>query len=122
MSMENPNVHIIGHSGNPSFPIYEEEVVKKAKEKDIMIELNNSSFVSSRKGSDVYCTKIAKLCKECGTRVVMGSDAHTCFHIGEFSEVINLLKSIQMPEKLVMNTSKKKFIEYLKNKNKLIDV
>jgi putative hydrolase len=120
--MDNSNIHIIGHSGNPVFPIDEEAVVKKAKEKDVMIELNNSSFVSSRKGSDVICTRIAKLCKKYGTKVMIGSDAHTCFHIGKFDEVIKLLKGIDMPEELIMNKSKKEIIGYLKNKGKLNDV
>lgn len=120
--MDNPNVHIIGHPGNPAFPIDEDAVVKKAKEKDIMIELNNSSFVTSRPGSKEVCKRIAKLCKKHGTKIMIGSDAHTCFHIGEFEEVKRLLKEIEMPEELIMNKSKNEIIEYLKNKGKLSDV
>lgn len=36
--MDNPNVHIIGHLGNPRFPIHEEELVKKAKEKIYLLK------------------------------------------------------------------------------------
>lgn len=117
--MDNPNVHIIGHSGNPAFPIFQEEVVKKAKEKDVLIELNNSSFVSSRKGSDVNCTQIAELCKKYGVKIIIGSDAHTCFNIGEFDVVHKLLQNIDMPMELVMNTDEFKLLKYLKKKGKL---
>lgn len=120
--MDNPNIHIIGHPGNPAFPIDEEKVLKKAKEKDILIELNNSSFVSSRKGSDVNCIRIAKLCKEMGVKVIAGSDAHTCFHIGEFSEVIKVLKEVNMPDELIVNRNKSIILEYLRNKGKLKDL
>ena len=56
-AMDNSNLHILGHIGNPKFPIYEEEIVKRAKEKNILIEINNKSFSVKRKGSDVICKK-----------------------------------------------------------------
>jgi len=120
-AMENPNVHIIGHSGNPAFPIWEEEIVKKAKEKDILIEINNGSF-GSRKGSKENCITIASLCKQYGTKIVLGSDAHTCFQIGKFDNADKLLTEIGMPEELIMNTEPEKIIKYLKNKGKLLDI
>jgi len=117
--MENPNVHIIGHSGNPVFPIFQEAMVKKALEKDILIELNNSSLMGSRKGSEGNCRNIAKLCKEYGVKIIIGSDAHTCFHIGEFDMVHRLLEEINMPEELIMNNDEFKLLKYLKKKGKL---
>ncbi|SHH92530.1 putative hydrolase [Clostridium collagenovorans DSM 3089] len=117
--MENPYVDIIGHSGNPAFPIHLEEFVKKAKEKNKIIELNNSSFVTSRAGSEKNCIKIAKLCKEYGVRVVANSDAHYCGQIGKFDAVREVLKEIAMPEELIINTDYKEILRYLKAKGKL---
>ncbi|WP_459481032.1 phosphatase [Clostridium saccharoperbutylacetonicum] len=119
-AMENPNLHILGHIGNPKFPIYEEEIVKKAKEKNILIEINNKSFSVKRKGSDVICKKVALLCKEYGVKVVVGSDAHSCFAIGGFNEAEKLLKEVEMPESLIMNTNKEKIFNYLREKGKNI--
>lgn len=118
-AMDNPSVHIIGHSGNPAFPIFQEAMVKKALEKDVLIELNNSSLAGSRKGSEDNCAMIAKLCKEYGVKVIIGSDAHTCFHIGEFDLVHKLLEEINMPEELIMNNDEFKLLKYLKKKGKL---
>lgn len=120
--MENPYVHIIGHPGNPAYEIYEEQIVKKAKEKNILIEINNSSFIHSRKGSASNCIKIAKLCKDYGVKIIGGTDSHFCFHIGVFDEVREVLKSIKMPEELIMNAKEEKIIEYLKEKGKLKDI
>lgn len=117
-AMENSLVDIIGHSGNPLFPIYEEVVVKKAKEKNILIEINNGSF-RSRPGSKENCTKIAELCRLHNVKVILGSDAHTCFDIGEFSLAESILNSVNMPEDLVMNTDENKILQYLKEKGKL---
>jgi len=118
--MDNPNVHILGHIGNPKFPIDEEAVVKKAKEKNILIEINNKSFSVKRKGSDKVCKKVALLCKKYGVKVVLGSDAHSCFVIGGFNEADNMLKEVDMPEELIMNTSKDKLFEFLRMKGKNI--
>ncbi|QGU96213.1 phosphatase [Clostridium bovifaecis] len=121
-AMDNPYVDIIGHSGNPQFPIYEEEIVKKAKEKNVLIEINNSSFKTSRKGSEPICAKIAELCKVSGTKVILGTDSHICFTIGEFDKVGELMERIGMPEELIMNTDHRKLISYLKSKGKLKDI
>ncbi|WP_102399066.1 phosphatase [Haloimpatiens massiliensis] len=120
--MDNPYVDIIGHPGNPSFPIYEEEIVKKAKEKNILLEINNSSFVSSRKGSEDTCSKIAKLCKKYGTRIIINSDAHFATAVGDFKEAEAILKSVGMPEELIINKSEKEVLNYLKNKGKVLDI
>jgi len=119
-AMDNPNVNILGHIGNPKFPIHEEEIVKKAIEKNILIELNNSSFVSSRLGSDVNCTKIVKLCKEFGQRIIVNSDAHFCYSIGNFSVAEKILKDVDMPEELIINTNRTMLIDFLHEKGKNI--
>ena len=118
--MDNPNVHILGHPGNPKFPIHAEEVVKKAKEKNILIEINNSSFVSSRKGSEKNCTKIASLCKENGVKIILNSDSHFAYRIGDFDAAVKMLKQIDMPEDLIINKSKEDLVNFLKSKGKYL--
>lgn len=119
-AMDNPNVHIIGHPGNPKFPIHEEELVKKAKDKNILIEINNSSFISSRVGSAKTCSKIAHLCKEHKVKIILNSDAHFCQRIGNFDAAIEVLKQVNMPEELIINRSKTEFLDFLRSKGKNI--
>ena len=115
-------VEIIGHLGNTNYQLNYETIIKKAKEKDIMIEINNSSLLgSSRIGSDVNCKKVALLCKEIGTKVILTSDAHINTCIGVFNKGIELLNEIQMPEELVMNDPEK-LIAHLKSKGRLSDL
>ena len=120
-AMDNENVMIIGHSGNPRYPIDAEKVVKKAKERDIIIELNNSSLAGSRVGSKENCIKIAKLCKKYKTKVIISSDAHFSYKVGEFSEVLKMIEEVEMPEELIMNYEEK-IISFLKEKGKLSDL
>lgn len=120
-AMDNEMVMIIGHSGNPYFPINAEEMVKKAKEKDIIIELNNSSLSGSRAGSEKNCFEIAKLCKKYNTKVIINSDAHFNHKIGEFQEILELIKELEIPEELFMN-DENRIISFLKGKGKLQDL
>lgn len=115
-------VEILGHLGNPNYELDYEAIVKKAKEKNIMIEINNSSLLgSSRVGSDVNCKKVALLCREIRTKVILTSDSHINTCIGVFNKGIELLEEIQMPKELVMNDPEK-LIAHLKSKGRLSDL
>ena len=119
--MENPLVDILGHIGNPQFPIYTEEVIKKAKEKNKLIEINNSSF-RSRPGSEENCKQVISLCKNLEVNIIINSDAHVCTQIGNFEVAHKLLQENSFPEELIMNTNKDKIINYLMRKGKLKDI
>ena len=115
-------VESLGQLGTPNYELDYEAIVKKAKEKNIMIEINNSSLLgSSRVGSDVNCKKVALLCREIGTKVILTSDSHINTCIGVFNKGIELLEEIQMPKELVMNDPEK-LIAHLKSKGRLSDL
>jgi putative hydrolase len=115
-------VDIIGHLGNPGVPVDFEEVIKCAKENDVLIEINNSSFTTSRIGSLGNCTKIASLCKQHESKLIINSDAHFCTRIGEFTEAINMLESIEFPEELIINNDPKELLLRLKKKGRIKDL
>lgn len=120
-AMDNPLVDILGHIGNPQFPIDIEKIIKKAKEKNKLIEINNSSF-KSRPGSEENCMTVIKLCKQYKVNIIISSDAHVCTQIGKFEIANELLTEICFPKELIMNTNRYKIINYLKKKNKLQDI
>lgn len=112
-------VDIIGHLGNPTVPVNFEEVIKCAKENNVLIEINNSSFTTSRIGSLGNCTKIAKICKEYGNTIIINSDAHFCTKIGEFTEAIIMLESIDFPENYIINSNPDMLLDLLREKGRL---
>ncbi|SHJ33291.1 putative hydrolase [Geosporobacter subterraneus DSM 17957] len=118
-AMSNKYIHIIGHPGNPRYPIDVDHLVRAAKEKNVLIEVNNSSF-HVREGSKDNCTAIALKAKELGCRVVVGSDAHISYDVGKFDTVLEMFRKIDMPEELVMNTSVEKLKNFLAEKGKKI--
>lgn len=120
--IESGKVDIIGHLGNPGVPVDFEKIVKCAKENDILIEINNSSFTTSRVGSYGNCREIASLCKKHEVMMIINSDAHFCTLIGEFTEAVNMLESIDFPEDLIINKDPNQLLLRLKKKGKLQDI
>lgn len=120
--MNNRHVDIIGHPGNPEFEIDIDAVLKKAKEKDVLIEINNSSFVTSRAGSYRNCLRIAQRAAEIGVNIIAGTDSHICFDIGVFDEAEEVIKKAGVPDSLIMNLYPERFTRYLIGKGKLADL
>lgn len=110
--MENPYIDIIGHPGNPLYQIDIEKVVLGAKRYNKLIEINNHSFVV-RSGSEENCGEFVRLCKKYEVKIACGSDAHICFDVGKFNNVINLLREEDMPEELIINLEKERWESYL---------
>lgn len=110
--IDNPYVNIIGHSGSPSYPYDIERVVRAAKEHNKCIEINNHSY-SARPENSENCRKIALACKKIGTNIVVSSDAHSAFDVGVFDTALEMLRDIDFPEELVVNSTAEKFEKYL---------
>ena len=111
--LENPYVHCLGHIGQTYYLCDYEAVVKKAKEENKIIELNNSSLAGVRPGSKELCTRVASLCKQYGTRVAVCADAHDASRIGDYKLVYQMLNEVNFPEELIVNRSLKAFETYL---------
>lgn len=114
-AMENPYVDIIGHPDDGRFEVDYELLVKKAKEKKVLLELNNSSLAPGgfRPNTKENDSTILRLCKEMNVPIILGSDAHVEEKIAEFSYAEALLQELDFQEELVMNTSVAKFEKFL---------
>lgn len=116
-AMENPYIHIIGHPDDGRFPVDYEKFVKKAKETNTLIEINNSSLRpgSFRPGAQENARTILKLCKEHQVMISLGSDAHFDVDLANYEYALDLIKECDFPEELVVNTSVNKLEKYLAN-------
>lgn len=105
--MDYPAVQIIGHPDDARFPLEYDRLVQAAKEKGVLLEVNNSSLspVSVRKGGLENVQTYLTLCKEHGVPVILGTDSHYAPLIGDFSYADKVLKDMEFPEELVVNTN-----------------
>lgn len=115
--LENPYVDILGHSGNPNYAYDIDIIVKKAKELNKLIEINAHSF-DVRKDNIKRCREIAKACKRIGTGIVVNSDAHICYEVGEVKRACDMLSDINFPEELIINRNLETLDKYLNARKK----
>jgi putative hydrolase len=111
--IQSGHVDIITHPGNPRYPIEQELIVRAAAEHNVALEINNSSFVSSRKGSEPTCLSIAKLAKQYDAPLVMGSDSHVAFTLGQFGEALKLIDAAGYPQERLLNYTPNKLLDFL---------
>lgn len=112
--MDNDKVKIIGHLDDSRYEVDYEVIVKKAKEKNILLEVNNSSLKTTtfRLGAKENYITMLELCKKYNTRVILGSDAHISFDIGKFPFAQKLMEEIDFPKELVINYNEDQIIEF----------
>lgn len=110
------NVHIISHPGNPKYPIDIQAVAQAAAKHRVALEINNSSFVHSRKGSEANCREVAAAVRDAGGMVALGSDSHTAFTLGDFSECLKILRDVNFPEEQILNVTPRRMLDFLESR------
>lgn len=105
-AMQNPKIKIIGHPDDSRYLCDYDIIVKEAVRTKTILELNNSSLGerSTRENAFENMKIMLEKCEKYGAKVILGSDAHYCGEVGEMQSVINLLKEINFPQELVINT------------------
>ncbi|WP_312670718.1 phosphatase [Pseudescherichia sp.] len=115
-TMASGNVHIISHPGNPKYPVDISAIAAAAAKYDVALEINNSSFIHSRKGSEANCRAIAAAVRDAGGWVALGSDSHTAFSLGDFSECRKVLDDVDFPEDRILNVSPRRLLNFLESR------
>lgn len=112
--MDKEKVKIIGHPDDARYELDYEAIVKKAKEKNILLEVNNSSLSpnTSREGARENILKYLELCKEYGVRIIMGTDSHICYDIGVFQYAEAIIEEANFPKELVINYWEDQIVEF----------
>ena len=117
-ALEIPYVTFIGHLDYPTFRCDYEKVVKAAKENNKLIELNNASLDpnGSRVGAKEIDYVILDYCKKYKVPIILGSDAHIKYQIGNVDNCLNLLDEINFPDELVVNFNEDLFHQHFKDR------
>lgn len=113
---ENPNVNVIAHSGSEYFKYDYEKVIPVLAKNGKLIEINDSAF-RYNKDNKGNCVEIAKICKKYSARICVDTDAHFTDTLGRAYKTLEMLKDIDFPEKLIVNTSVENLKAYFDEKN-----
>lgn len=105
LAMQNPHVTVLGHPDDSRYPIDREKLVRAAKETGTAIEINNSSLnpLTPRKNARENIKELLYWCERYEAPVLLGTDSHICYTIGDFSEVLAVLEEAGFPKELVLN-------------------
>lgn len=119
-AMENPYINIIGHPDDSRFEIDYEKLVEKAKETNTLLEINNTSLSPEtlRRNSKNNYYEMLTLCAKNQVPVILGSDAHISYDVGNFQYALTLLEEIDFPEKLIANLSVERYKTLLSRKTR----
>ena len=112
-AMETGLIQILGQPGNPNYPIDIEEVVRAARDHNVLIEINNSSFVSSRLGSEPFCVEILETVHALDWKVALSSDSHVHYTVGDVDIALKKIQRIGFPESQVVTMNPRRLLEFL---------
>lgn len=99
---QNPLVDVIGHSGGDDYRYDYEKVLPVFKKNRKLVEINSHSF-EARRGSKENCHRIAIICRDLKIPVVVDSDAHSSWSVGDQHEALEMLREIDFPPELIVN-------------------
>lgn len=105
-AIKNPYINIIGHPDDGNYPLDYEAVVQASKEYHTLLEVNNASLDPKgfRLNTRENDTMMLKLCKKYGVPIVVSSDSHIADDVGEFPYALEVLRDVEFPEELIVNT------------------
>lgn len=116
-AMASGQVHIISHPGNPKFPVDIPAIAEAAARYDVALEINNSSFTTSRVGSEPNCRVVAAAVRDAGGRLAFGSDSHTAFTLGDFEHCLRITKEVGFPEDRILNVTPRRLLDFLEQRS-----
>lgn len=114
-AMESPYVNIIGHPDDGRYPVDYQALVLGAKKNHVLLEFNNGSLMPNGARSDVWKQdkEMLQYCMEYDVPIVVNSDAHVDYLIGDFELAKAKLAEIHFPEHLIVNRSVELLKSYL---------
>ncbi len=121
-AMASGRIDVFAHGGNPAFPIDVDEVARAAAYYKVLVEINNSSFTTSRPGSEKNCAALAEAVARHDGCLTFGSDAHIAGKVGVFNECVAFIAKIGFPKERILNYNGRLFLEFLYARNKRADL
>ena len=113
-ALDDPKVLMLGHVGRTGLPFDVDTVLRAAKARGKLIEINEHSLMGQWSDRAMArCRQIAQRCAELGVGIAVNTDAHIATDIGRFDNAHALLEDLGFPEHLVATRSADAFMEAL---------
>lgn len=120
--VQSGKVDVLVHPGNPHYPFDYKPVIEAATEAGVAIEINNSSFINVRKGSEENCRKIAAEAARAGAWISVASDAHDASLVGCFDLALAIVDEAGIDSSKIINRDADAALAFLKTRGKDISL
>ncbi|MGM9735175.1 MAG: phosphatase [Candidatus Cryptobacteroides sp.] len=109
--MNNKWVNVITHPGDGTAELDFEALVRASRDTGTVLEINSSSLIPYRNKTAARPNnlEILRLCRKYDVPVIVSSDAHISFSVGDYRYALPLLEETGFPEELVLNNSPRDF-------------
>ena len=112
---ENEDIDVIGHCATVICPFDYERCLKKFKEYNKLVEINESTILW--KGTRHNYIEIMKICKKYDIPVIINTDAHFYSIVGNVSESEKLVEELDFPKSLIINHEWDSLKSYIENRH-----
>ncbi|MFH1149503.1 MAG: phosphatase [Actinomycetota bacterium] len=116
--IESGKVDVLVHPGNPLYPLDYGTVVRAAASNNVLLEVNNSSGVSVRRGSEENCRSMIAEAKRLGALLCVGTDAHDASLVGIFDNALKLIDEAGFPDERIANRDVASVCEFLRSRGR----
>ncbi|MDD6467256.1 MAG: phosphatase [Erysipelotrichaceae bacterium] len=113
--LKNPYLKVLGHPDDGRFPFDVEAVIKQAKQYHVAIEINNSSLKPDafRVNAKETLREVLHYCTLYQVPVIMSSDAHISYDIGNHQYAEQFLQEQNFDPELIINYHEHLIKEYI---------
>lgn len=118
---ENSYVDVIGHPTTTFFPVEWKRLVRGAKERGILLELNESSIRTGKTPRE-NVVEMLNMCKKYDVEITVDSDAHFWSGIGGVTLAERILEETAFPIRLVANADWEALRERMLKKRPELDI
>ncbi len=115
---KNPYVDIITHPNDPTYEADYMILAETARDYGIALEFNNSKLLLNRV-SQKSTENMIKACLKTGCKIILCSDAHALKELGRDDFLQPVLKKLNVPDELIINSSVKKAFGFIEERKKI---
>lgn len=112
---ENDDIDVIGHCATVVCPFDYEKCLKKFKEYNKLVEINESTILW--KGTRQNYIEIMKICKKYEIPVIINTDAHFYSIVGDITESAKLAEELDFPKELIINSDWDRLKEHIERRH-----
>ena len=115
---KNPYVDIIVHLNDPRYPVEFKPVIEAAKDLGMVLEINNSKLLLNRISQETT-EEIIIACMKINCKIALCSDAHAVNEIGRDDCIQPVLKKLEFPEEMIVNSNAEKAFAFIEQRREI---